>query len=178
MEQRLHCVSFLQFEQLCKENGWIGHNNVPNDVAIISIIGSEDCRDENERHICFGENVLNLEFDDCDPTALGLEVNDLKYTYKQKIINANCETYEKNTTLYFFNNDMAKQAVEFIEKNINKNFYIHCFAGVSRSQAFVRFIETNYPNINWITNKLNPCQCPNYFVCYKLQKYYRENLQD
>lgn len=157
-QQKLWCLSFLLFEQLCKENGW--DNNVPDDIAIISIIGSDDCRDDNEIHICHGDNVLNLEFDDCDPVAFGLDVNIEEYTYKSN---------GKETTLKFFNNDMAKQAIDFIERNKNKHFYIHCSAGVSRSQAFVKYISEKYNNIDWITNPINPCEFPNGYVIWKLR---------
>jgi hypothetical protein len=157
-KKKLWCLDLLSFKNLCETNGW--DKEVPNDIAIISIIGSPQCRDDEEEHICHGDNVLNLDFDDCSPQAFGLDENVETYTYKS--------SNTRETTLQFITNEMAKKAVEFINRNIGKDFYIHCFAGVSRSQAFVSYILQNYPQINWETNPQNPCEFPNYFVKFKL----------
>ena len=69
---------------------------------------------------------------------------------------------------------MSDECVRFIERNKNKNFYIHCSAGISRSQAFVKYIKNVYNDINWITNPNNPCEFPNGFVYNQLMKSYRE----
>lgn len=157
-KKKLWCLSLLSFKDLCETNGW--DKQVPNNVAIISIIGSPQCRDDEEEHICHGDNVLNLEFDDCSPQAFGLDENLETYTYKS--------SDTKETTLQFFTKEMALKSIEFINNNIGKDFYIHCFAGVSRSQAFVSFISQYYTQVNWETNPQNPCRFPNYFVKFKL----------
>ena len=72
---------------------------------------------------------------------------------------------------------MAKKAVKFIDKHINSNFYVHCAAGVSRSQACIRFIETNYDH-EWKTSKLNPCLHPNGYVLQLLNKVKREQYDE
>ena len=41
--------------------------------------------------------------------------------------------------------EQAQQLFEFIEKNIDKSFRIHCRAGFSRSQAVGNFINDFYP---------------------------------
>lgn len=162
---KLWCVGFLEFERIAKRNGW--HIEVPSNIAIISINNGKDVGTDNEYHICEDDdNVLNLNFDDIDPTHLDLDDNIETYTYIQK-------HNGKETTIEFFTMDMAKKAVEFIENNKDKNFYIHCSAGVSRSQAFVKYIKNMYTETEWITNPNNPCIHPNGFVFQKLMQAWR-----
>ena len=160
--RKLWCTSFIEFEQIAKENNW--DKEVPNDIAVISI-NNGTCF-ENECHVCKdADNVLNLNFDDADPISYGLSEYIQFYSYNI--------SGEKSITLKFFNNEMAKQVVEFIEDNKDKNFYIHCSAGISRSQAFVKYIKNVYDFINWETNPNNPCLYPNGFVFQKLMQAYR-----
>lgn len=161
--KKLWCTSFIEFEQIAKENNW--DKEVPNDIAIISI-NNGTCF-ENEYHVCKdADNVLNLNFDDADPIAYGLA----EYIQFYSIPG------EKSIILKFFTNEMAKQAIEFIEANKDKNFYIHCSAGISRSQAFVKYIKNVYYEYDWETNPNNPCMHPNGFVFQKLKQTYRERL--
>lgn len=158
--KKLWCTSFIEFEQIAIENNW--DKEVPNDIAIISINYSNLV--ENERHICKSNtNVLNLNFDDVDPTTYGLSEDESCYI-------------DNDIILVFFTNEMAKQVVEFIEANKNKNFYIHCSAGISRSQAIVKYIKNVYYEYDWETNPNNPCLYPNGFVFQKLKQAYRERL--
>ena len=168
---KLWCVSFNEFEKLAKINGW--HLEVPSNIAIISINNGKDAGTDNEYHVCEDDiNVLNLNFDDIDPIALGLPDDIETYTYIQKYNG-------KETTIEFFTTDMGKKAVKFIEDMIEKNklddvdFYIHCSAGISRSQAFVKFIKNVYYEYDWETNPNNPCMHPNGFVFQKLMQAYR-----
>ena len=155
--KKLWCTSFIEFEQIAKENNW--DKEVPNDIAIISINYSNLV--ENERHICKNDtNVLNLNFDDVDPITYGLSEDESCYI-------------DDNIILVFFTNEMAKQAIKFIEANKDKNFYIHCSAGISRSQAFVKYIKNVYDFMDWETNPNNPCLHPNGFVFQKLMQAYR-----
>jgi hypothetical protein len=168
---KLWCVGFNEFEKLAKYNGW--HLEVPSNIAIISINNGKDAGTDDEYHVCKDtDNVLNLNFDDIDPMALDLSDDTETYTYIQKYNG-------KETTIEFFTNDMAKHAVKFIEDIIENNkldgvdFYIHCSAGVSRSQAFVKYIKNVYDFIDWETNPNNPCMHPNGFVFQKLMQAYR-----
>lgn len=157
---KLWCVNFKEFEKLAKANGW--NKTVPSDTAIISIINSPDIRIDGEKHICKdANNVLNLDFDDCSPL-----------TYK---VDASAENYEiePDKFVQFFTPEMAKKSIEFIKKNKNKNIYIHCNAGISRSQAFVRFFLNNIYENKWETNPNNPCLYPNGFVYQRLMEAYR-----
>lgn len=169
---KLWCVGFNEFEKLAKRNGW--HLEVPSNIAIISINNGKDAGTDTEYHICEDDvNVLNLNFDDVDPMALGLSDDTETYTYENG--------YAKGTftTIEFFTNDMAKRAVKFIEDAIENNkldgvdFYIHCSAGISRSQAFVKYIKNVYDFMDWETNPNNPCLHPNGFVFQKLMQAYR-----
>lgn len=73
------------------------------------------------------DNVLNLDFDDIENGAYGGVA---------------------------FEAEMAMQVVEFILKNADKNFYVHCAAGQSRSQAVVKFIYF-YIDGKWELNPYN-----------------------
>ena len=159
---KLWCTSFIQFKQIAYKNEW--DETVPDDIAIISICNNQDF--EGEYHICTGKNVLNLNFDDVSPESFRLSDDTENFTYQS------CDGKEIN--LQFFTKSMADECVRFIERNKNKNFYIHCSAGISRSQAFVKYIKNVYNDINWITNPNNPCEFPNGFVYSQLMKSYRE----
>lgn len=159
---KLWCTSFIQFKQIAYKNEW--DETVPDDIAIISICNSQNF--EGEYHICNSENVLNLNFDDVSPESFRLSDDTESFTY---------QSYDgKEINLQFFTKSMADECVRFIERNKNKNFYIHCSAGISRSQAFVKYIKNVYNDINWITNPNNPCEFPNGFVYSQLMKSYRE----
>ena len=169
---KLWCTSFLDFKRIAYKNEW--DEKVPDNVAIISINNGKGAGTVEEYHICKdAENVLNLNFDDVDPMALGLSDDTEIYTYENE--------YAKGTftTIEFFTNDMAKRAVKFIEDVIENNkldgvdFYIHCSAGISRSQAFVKYIKNVYYEYDWETNPNNPCVHPNGFVFQKLMQAYR-----
>ena len=129
------------------------------DKAFISIIGTPQCIEHylhsNDTHY-FPENthnVLNLDFDDID---------DDKREWKDQIF-------------YGISEEQAKQCVEFIEKNIGKNFYIHCRAGRSRSQGICRYILDMYGSEYGYDEKLscrkeNPCHTPNMRVVTMLKR--------
>lgn len=163
---KLWCLNFNDFKEMALFHHW--DREVPNDVAIISINdGKDNLKETDEYHICqTSENVLNLNFDDADPIANGLDSNITSYEYKGK-------------TIEFFTDEQAYEAIYFIENNINKSifsnihFFIHCSAGISRSQAFVKYIKNIYNKINWETNPNNPCLHPNGFVYQKLMNAYR-----
>ena len=160
IKRKLWCVGHNEFKRFALENGW--DKEVPSDIAIISIIGSEQCRAKDDTHICHGDNVLNLEFDDVSPEAFNLDDNVTEHTYSDYAGNT--------TTVKFITEIQANKSVKFISKHIYKDFYIHCSAGVSRSQAFVKFIKNNFYEIDWITNPNNPCVFPNGFVYSKLME--------
>lgn len=162
--QKLWCTGFKDFKTLVEANGW--DKSVPNDVAIISINCGDGIRRSIESHLCSGDNVLNLDFDDVDPTSLGLSEN------SETHISLN--EHGDPVVITHFTDKQADIAVKFIEQHQEKDFFIHCSAGVSRSQAFVKYISSTYFDREWETNPNNPCRHPNMFVFQKLAKKYRE----
>ena len=104
-----------------------------------------------------------LDFDDIDPTSIGLSDTTEEYSF----------TDDGYLKVFFFTDSMAKQTIDFIEKNKDKDFYIHCSAGLSRSQAFVKYIKNVYFDNDWETNPGNPCRYANGFVYQKLMHAYR-----
>lgn len=163
--KKLWCTNFTEFERIAKSQGW--DKKVPKDIAIISINNGHDAGTDEEYHVCKGDNVLNLDFDDVDPVALDLDENTETYKYIQ-------QHNGKETIIEFFTEKQAKESVKFIEDNKDKNFYIHCSAGISRSQAFVKYIQHVYQGTEWETNPINACKFPNGFVFQKLMQAWRE----
>jgi predicted protein tyrosine phosphatase len=155
--QKLWCTGFKGFQDLVKINNWT--ENVPNTIAIISI--NSRIPTDGETHLCNGDNVLNLDFDDIDPTSIGLPDTTEEYSFTD------------GKKVYFFTAAMAKETIDFIEKHKEKNFFIHCSAGLSRSQAFVKYIKNVYFDNDWETNPGNPCLYANGFVYQKLMHAYR-----
>ena len=159
--QKLWCTGFKGFQDLVKINNWT--ENVPNTIAIISI--NSRIPTDGETHLCNGDNVLNLDFDDIDPVSIGLNEDATEYSFTDKKV-------------YFFTSAMAKEAIDFIEKHKDKNFFIHCSAGISRSQAFVKYIKNIYFDNVWETNPGNPCIHANGFVFQKLMHAYRSREEN
>ena len=126
---KVYVYSQPTFDEYCQNNN-LNDSNVENlnDEAFISIIGTkqvnEDYLNEYDIKHYFNENhanVLNLEFDDVSEDREWNGIHIKAMTEEQ-----------------------AKECVEFIERNLGKNFKIHCRAGVSRSQALGYFIRTCY----------------------------------
>ena len=160
--QKLWCLSLKDFRTLSTQNKW--DETVPDNIAIISINNGKDTLLEGECHLCKGDNVLNLDFDDAEPSTFGLDDSAESH-------NAKCDDIEFK--IEFFTDKQAVEAIKFIEKHIDKDFFIHCSAGVSRSQAFVKYIKNVYFDIDWETNPGNPCLHANGFVYQKLMHTYR-----
>lgn len=157
--KKLWCLGFEDFKRIAYKSEW--DLEVPKEIAIISI--NNGSLIPGEYHICkSSDNVLNLDFDDVDP--IGLEEDTSVHITDEK-------------TLVFFTDLMADTAIKFIENNKNKHFVIHCSAGISRSQAFVKFIKNVYSDYDWETNPHNPCIHPNGFVYQKLMQTFR-NVQE
>jgi hypothetical protein len=157
MDDKIHKVTVLsrrKFDEYCRKNNIHDYNvdDLNGKMAFISIIGTEDCRlyylhDEEEQHYFTKEhpNVLNMEFDDLD------------------------EDIEKDGRHYLaINEQQAERIVDFIEHNINSDFFIHCRAGVSRSQGVARFLQDAYDGHFALSSESNPCVLPNKKVVNEL----------
>lgn len=148
---RLFVFSYPRFQEFLDNVGYDPINS-----AYISIICSPECRSkdsrysEEEHRLSSAHNVLNLDFDD---------------------IGSEEEGYYRGIT-----EAQAKEAVKFIENNIDKDFYIHCRAGKSRSQAFARYILDTYDESLWETNV--KVETPNIYVLTALKKAYRDVYGD
>lgn len=150
-------ISQYGFDQLCMDNSW-DDTNVDNlNYAFISIIGTEAC---NKYYL---EEDVKHWFDNSHTNVLNLEFDDIAY-----------DTIDwKGHTFSGMTDEQAKQTVEFINKNSDKNFIIHCRAGFSRSQAVGRFINDIYKN-EFISTTL--LETYNRYVYSKLVKVYRDEL--
>jgi protein tyrosine/serine phosphatase len=125
----IHVMGISDFVNTMRQNNLNDYNiEDSKDLAIISIV----C--ENSRFIPFKHgtndehhfkqnhaNVLNMEFYDIDRE----------------------EVFEGRKYLPF-SSDQAKRLIDFIEINQNKNYIIHCHAGISRSGAVGQFITDFY----------------------------------
>lgn len=102
------------------------------------------------------EELFRLKLDRNNPNILTVRFADVtkEHNYRGYII----RPISKETTL---------QILDFIEKNKDKNFIIHCAAGISRSAAVAQFISEAYghglkPNF-WNVSH------PNNYVLYMLR---------
>ena len=154
----LYCFSRQDFNKYMDLQNWTDET-LPNDVAIISICCTEPVK-ENLVHAHYDgktdfhrfadkENVLNLDFDD---------------------ITEEIRHCEGGYDAIGITKEQAEKAVKFIDAHKNSDFFIHCNAGKSRSQAFVKYIQEQYPDRQWVLNPNNPCLYPNVFVSNLLKR--------
>ena len=153
---KLFCYNRWLFEEVCMGNGW-DDDHIPPKTAFISICGSKECQEfviqEREFHYFEEQHpqVLNLEFDDITDSVVEIPDHPKKYCYGMTI-------------------DQGKIAAEFIRDNLGSDFYIHCRAGHSRSQAFVRYILDMYDGIyDFIIRPENPPINYNRYVLSELK---------
>jgi predicted protein tyrosine phosphatase len=73
--------------------------------------------------------------------------------------------------IYAMNNEQAKQIIDFIEANKDKEICIvHCAAGISRSGAVGTFINDLYGEPYEVFRMINPYIHPNSHVLSTLRK--------
>lgn len=192
-EQKLYCYSHCLFDREMEKNGWLPDGGFPNSgVAIISICSPND--DDSEHWFLNDMNpdrILNIDFDDVSPEMWWdsnshmdyydmsyLALSDGRIEESRKLFNHHYTSKFTNNEIYLHALDYvdAERIVSFIDNNIDCDFYIHCSAGVSRSQGIVRYIIEGYPDRNWKINEDNPCVCPNIHVVRMLKrvKYYSQ----
>lgn len=166
-KQKLYCYGLNKFTRQMRTNGWTDET-LPSNVAIISICCTDTLNiesDWSEWHVFKdADNVLNIEFDDLDKDVLYRLGPDTVKEYEHR-----CLTEEQ-----------AKQIVDFIIKHKDKDFYVHCSAGVSRSQAIIKFIHLNLSE-DKNQFELNPNNSDysfaNGYVYSLLTKYYRHYVE-
>lgn len=133
----------------------------PTKTAFISIEGSPDCikyrleedKDDfdNDHILSDSPNVFNIEFDDVPGPG--------DYPYKGHWMKA-------------MTGGQGAQIVTFIERNLGKDFVIHCKAGKSRSKAVGRFILDIFGDQYENGNPKNPIEECNVDVLEKLKNAY------
>lgn len=170
------CYSHEGFNDIMKENEWYEH---PGDgVATISICSQND---EDPYHwFEQSDNNINLDFDDFDPYSYWHK--DVDYdTIFDDFINGEKDDefdFKCNTAptgeLHAMDLNDAERLVRFIAKKVTQGYhtiYVHCSAGVSRSQGVVRYILDNLGgDVDIETNPDNPCMTPNYHVVTMLKR--------
>lgn len=133
------------------EQAHISDDDVKNHpkIAFISIISPDD---KSEKHWFYRDHdtVLNLEFDDADPSMV-----------------EGCA--KAGYPVHLFDYEDAKKIIAFIEKNKDAtHFFIHCTAGVSRSGAVGFFVRQVLQSDYEAFAKMNPYIVPNGFVLQTL----------
>lgn len=158
---KLWCNGFQGFKKILETNNW-NDSNLPDNAAFISICCTETENSSYETHLLSDnhDNVINLDFDDING-----------YTLKDQFPD---DDYVKDNPARGLNDEQGLQLVKFIENNIGKDIYVHCSAGVSRSQGVVKFILEYYNDYykESDTNPDNPCKMPNQHVFDVLRKFY------
>lgn len=164
---KLNCYSINDFNILMKTSKFHKNGgNVPKDIAIISICEPKENRWDSypKRHFIKNtDNILLIDFDDVDP-------DDKFWEYSYRTVPDNNIIYS-GTILYPISDKQAEEIVKFIVKNIGKSFFIHCYAGISRSKAVVKFIIDNfkeYSDYNYMLEN----SYPNQYVLKKLNEAY------
>tara|TARA_R110000868_G_scaffold12456_8_gene59571 strand:+ start:5905 stop:6384 length:480 start_codon:yes stop_codon:yes gene_type:complete len=131
-------------------------------IAFISIhepigkTGKELFGGASETILDEADNVLNLWFDDAE--------EELPLLNGDKLV--------------LFNDEMANQVIDFVEKNKNaKGWVLHCTMGKCRSGAVGSFL-VDYFGIDWFEfKKTNPKVSPNCLVKTLLTSNYLKKLQ-
>lgn len=125
-DKKVFVLNAKQFAEVC-EAIQINDRNVNDftDYAFVSILepfnGFHDCGYKHYFHDNH-PNVINLEFYDVDEEF----------------------THPNGFLMYPIDDLQADKLIDFIEANKGRNFYVHCDAGISRSQGVRRFLEDFY----------------------------------
>lgn len=203
--RKLYCYSHNEFDNIMDNYGWFA--NPPFNVATISIV-SYNPSEYDSPHYYDGDynngyagNNFNLDVDDIGPFWWETKENEL-YDKAWDLFEDYLTTHDKmylNRSNAYFNyfrtlNDYTPQVLhvmnceeafylmQYIEEKILNNkvseIYVHCGAGVSRSQAVVRYILDTYYEYNWVIRKTNPPQTPNVHILSMLKRAYRLTHKD
>ena len=158
-----------------EKSGFFNPDDLPHNVAIISI-GAPWNEQEDHWFKTTNDRILNIDFDDVSPDLwwfddmydVAMNDNDQSKYFDYSYINS----WGEITELHALDYNQARVIVNFIEKHRDCDFFIHCSAGVSRSQGVVRYVLDTYGDYE--TNPDNPCTFPNIHVTRMLKRVYRE----
>jgi len=191
------CLDQISFDGLMDDRGW--NDYLPHNIAAVSICSPNeeyehwfktDCNNKKKEDV-YHTSIFNLDIDDCGPfwflnhegdcydKALELfKKGDIKQSNAYfSYVHISGPDNKFYTMIHVMDYEEAFALVEWIERRIREDetFYIHCAAGVSRSQGVVRYILDTYGNDYDIkTNPHNPCITPNVHVVMMLKRAYRE----
>lgn len=148
----------MEFNHVMRTKGW-DDDNLPNDVAFISIC--DPCYEDKSLDLYHwfkhnSDTVINLDFHDIESYAL-----------------------PGDGRVKGMSDEQAKSLFEFIKRNLGKHFFIHCAAGVSRSQGVAKFITDIYHDLYPKETALredNPCDFPNLHVVSLLKHLYFDEI--
>ena len=165
-----------------------GEHILPSNCAVISIC-PKDYINSGEFHYfddVKNKNVLNMDFDDGGPEEYWKGEDRYDTLMKQwqesgdyvKFMPAFdfISNYDKKTPVHFLDYGQAYDMVRFIDRVMNddniETIYLHCTAGVSRSQGVVRYILDTYDGNGFYIelNENNPCLTPNAHVVMMLKR--------
>ena len=185
------CLDKYSFDDWMEHNGWI--DSPPKGVSCISICDTEDYNKHWFKH--WHENIFNLDIDDTGPFWFGdkheAECYDKSLTLyndnQVKLSNAyfnhlyvSGENNKYCSLIHVLDYEEAFALVKWIDYRIKHDdtIYIHCAAGISRSQGVVRYILDTYGDEYDIkTNPNNPCLTPNVHVVLMLKRAYKYMYQ-
>ena len=173
--KKFYCYSKCVFDILMKMSEIFKPDDLPHNVAVISI-GAPWNEDEDHWFKTTNDRVLNIDFDDVSPEFWwnydmyddAMNDDEQSKYFDHSYINS----HGGITKVRALNYNQARVIVKFIEDHRDCDFYIHCSAGVSRSQGVVRYVLDTYGD--YVTNPDNPCVCPNAHVTRMLKRVYRE----
>lgn len=190
------CYSHYDFDNIMRNNNWI--DRLPQDVSAISICSPNE--EDLYKHWfkydynIIGENhnprVFNLDIDDCVPywfKNYESECYDkaLKLFKENKVNRSNAyfnylDVLADSYDMYHaFDYEEAFKLVDWIDWRIkyDDTIYIHCAAGISRSQGVVRYIVDTYKNDYDIKlNPNNPNNTYNPHIVMMLKRAYMESF--
>lgn len=166
LKNKLLCVSQGWFDEIMLWLGWDDEHLPSEEHALISITESDEksrCSHWFKRD---HKNVINLHFDDIDGES------EIWKDYKRY---SNGDIQYRDQRLHPMHRVEAQALLRFINYHKGKRFIIHCQAGVSRSQAVVRFILDTFPEEYNITDcwQKNLPITPNVYVLALLKRWWR-----
>ena len=170
--QKLYCFSAQTFKQIMDDNKWT-NKTLPSSVACIEICATPDVLEHYGNYFALADKPWFMEKKSCGPVP----ENVLKLNFDD--ITEDVLVIDDGKFAWGIKPDQAKRIVDFIDENIDKDFYIHCHAGKSRSQAVVQYILDVYKDREWETRPENPCkpELINYRV-FSMLKQAKTNAMD
>lgn len=172
------CYSHEGFNEYMRNRKW--YSAPKEKTAVISICSSNDEDPVHWFDDSMSASVLNLDFDDFDPSKYWSMKDDPYDILMEKYLKDNGNRYDftfeqDERILKAMDYDDAFKTVKFIKYQLEvmevDDIIIHCSAGISRSQGVVRYILDTYSDRYYIhTRADNPCITPNMHVVRMLKR--------